>query len=223
MQDSRFDWRSAVLISAAGFISGLVTAALTYPSGNAGIKVLGSVFGIFIAVALLWCRVLRDPWRAILLPVATALALYLALFTAAFVEVILPSERFDMGNSPFPSPVALFAGGLVGAFLVMIAVSLLVPRGVPINPIALGVVCSSVCGGVLGVIGWALGPTLGIAVWSGLHSLGLTAPDETILNARGETSHMLSLFIVWQSGLAVIIALVLIYWGSRRAKNIGST
>ncbi len=64
-------------------------------------------------------------------------------------------------------------------------------------------------GGVLGIIGWELGPTFGMALWSAADTLHVTAPTETALNAVGETSHRYSLFMIWQVGMAFVLVVVL--------------
>jgi hypothetical protein len=64
-------------------------------------------------------------------------------------------------------------------------------------------------GGILGVIGWALGPSLGMAIWYGAHGLGLTAPDETSRNSLGQHSDVFALNVVWQTGMALVLAIML--------------
>lgn len=65
-------------------------------------------------------------------------------------------------------------------------------------------------GAVLGILGWVLGPFLGMAVWRVAFSLGLTAPGETFQGALyGETSHRYSLWVVWQAGIGFVAGLLL--------------
>jgi hypothetical protein len=58
-------------------------------------------------------------------------------------------------------------------------------------------------------------PFVGMAVWFVVHALGLTIPTETSQNAHGETSHMYSLWVVWQTGMGGLLGLLL-HSGMRR-------
>lgn len=97
---------------------------------------------------------------------------------------------------------------MLGAFLVLGAVSLLKSE-IGWRRRAFNCLCWAPVGGVLGIVGWALGPTLGMALWSVAHTMGFTPPDETFQNARGDTSHMYSLWVVWQTGVGFLLGLVL--------------
>jgi hypothetical protein len=50
---------------------------------------------------------------------------------------------------------------------------------------------------------------LGIAIWYGAHGLGLTAPDETSRNSLGQHSDVFALNVVWQTGMALVLAIML--------------
>jgi hypothetical protein len=197
------------LLTSAGLLSGLITAALVYPAGKIGWYVLGGVFGAIMALALAMCELLSGLWKAIVLPVATAASYYLSMYAAGFVELGINSGNFTMGQSPTVSPVSLFAGGVVGGFFVLSVISILIHPKVGLRTIAVKSIAWSLVGGVLGIIGWALGPTLGMAIWSGVRDVGLTAPTETFQNALGEPSHRDSLFVVWQTGMALVLAVLL--------------
>jgi hypothetical protein len=193
----------------AGLLSGLITAGLVYPAGRLGMSVPGGVFGVAMAITLSVCRVPLRPWRAILLAVAAAVAYYLSWCTAAIVEL-----GFSGGNSmgqPFDvSPVTMFVGGAVGGFVVLVVILRLVGPKVAIRTLAEKAVIGSLVAGSLGVIGWSLGPSLGMAIWSVLHGMSLTFPTETFQNAlEGQTSHGYSLFVVWQTGMALMLAVML--------------
>ena len=73
----------------------------------------------------------------------------------------------------------------------------------------------SLVGGVLAPIAWALGPSLGMGVWSALHSAGVISPTNTFSNALyGETgygppSRLYALFVVWQTGMGFALGMTL--------------
>jgi hypothetical protein len=196
-------------LSLAGLLSGLVTAGLVYPTGKLGWNVLGAPFGAVMAVALAMCGVLRGLWKAILLPVATAAAFYLSFMKAGIVEIKFPWQIWSTGELTPPEPVALFVGGFVGGFLVLGIILILIHAEVGIRTLALKMAIGSLVGGILGVIGWSLGPSLGMVIWSGVRDVGLTAPTESFQNALGESSHRDSLFVVWQTGMALLLAIML--------------
>jgi hypothetical protein len=205
-------------LSSAGLLSGLFFDGLVYPAekylGQLGYVVYG-LFGAILGVTLAGNGMLglRGIWKAFLLPVPVAVAYFFSYMVAFAVELGL-SHWGNSSEATTVSPVSLFAGGVAGGFVILAFVSILVhsilvnPGGGYRTPMVKSLTWSLV-GGVLGVIGWALGPSLGMAIWYAVHGLGLTAPDETFQNALGERSHEFSLFVVWQTGMALLLAIML--------------
>lgn len=155
------------------------------------------------------------------------LAFFIAL-AATFVAELL--SEFGSGafysmlnRSRPPEPLVysagLFVGGFVGAFVMLMALfHVMVPHAKHGRRVATAAYWS-LAGGALAVIGWKLGPSLGMGLWSGLHARGLTPPTETALNAAGRPSHELSLYLVWQTGMALVLGLALqALAASRQAK-----
>jgi hypothetical protein len=212
----RPNYKFMAIMCSAGLPSGLLTATLLYPAAKMGPYVLGGVFGAMMGLALAIGKMLPGVWKAALLPVPMAAAYFISVHAAGLAELGLGLGNFSTDQSAIVSPVALFAGGVVGGFIVLGFVSILVHSilvhpTVGIRTLAVKSLAWSLMGGTLGVIGWRLGPSLGMAIWSGVHSLGLTAPDETFQNALyGETSHQFSLFVVWQTGMALVMAIMLL-------------
>jgi hypothetical protein len=211
-----------VALTLAGLVSGLITCGLVWPAGRLGGYILGGVFGATMTVSLVLCGMLRAAWKALWLPLVAAAADYISIMVAGCVELglawmLLPMDR----PAPHESPVALFAGGLIGAFLVLGGILTLSHPEVGMRALAARALWWSVPGGALGVVGWALGPSLGMAIWSGVHAVGLTAPTETFENALSGTSRQYSLFVVWQTGMAFVIGLMLRrYKAQSRAKKL---
>jgi hypothetical protein len=209
------NFKFVALLSLTGLLSGLVTSALRYPSGLHGGYALGGVFGAFMGIALALSEMSWGVWKAVLLPVPTAIAYYISIMVAGVVEIYFPWKIWSTGELTPPEPVALFAGGFVGGFLVLGVVSMLI-QSIPVHPrvgietVVIKALAWSLMGGILGVIGWMLGPSLGMIIWSGIHGFGLTAPTETFQNALSETSHQFSLFVVWQTGMALVLSIMLL-------------
>ena len=209
-----------VLLSLTGLIAGLLTACLVYPVGRLSIihtrmawYLLGAPFGAAVAVSLASCRVFRGLqgfWKAILLLALSIAAYFLSYWVAALAELSIHRQGFVRGQTI--SSFALFAGGFVGGLLVLGGAFLLAyPRsGFGTGTTTLKVLLASVLCGILGIVGWTLGPYLGIHVWSMMHTLGLTPSTETFQNAlHGDISRQYSLFVVWQTCTAFLLGLIL--------------
>jgi hypothetical protein len=219
LNDQNRELPLSLLTSSAGLISSLIDVCLNYPIGSHAAQLSnrwgfgfiffpGVTFGLTVSSCLAFRGYLRRPWKAIGITAAFGLSYYLSIRVAGTIELYSPFGR--SGNEvALVSKSALFAGGLVGAFLVIGAVSVLLNSRIEWERRVLKDVYWSPVGGILGVLGWTLGPFLGMVIWSVVHPLGLTAPTETIQNARGETSHMYSLWIVWQTGIGLALGLVL--------------
>jgi len=205
------DWTLALLGASAGLVSALMTMCVRYPFGHYAasrggfvdfcqILVPGAVFGAVVSCCFAVLGYLRHVWRAIAIVLSLALSYCLSEWAAFGVELNSPflSDR-DRGNV---SGQALFVGGLVGAFSTLCVVSFLLSSEVSWRRRVAKALCWAPLGGFLGIAGWALGPFLGMAFWQVVHAVNLTAPTETFRNAQGETSHMYSLWAVWQTGTA---------------------
>jgi hypothetical protein len=221
------EWRArfkfVALLSLYGLLSGLITAALVFPFGRNGSGVLGGVFGAIMAVVLVGCGMLRALWKIILLPSVTAATFYFSFMLGGPLGVGL-SMRSTMSEAPTITPLAMFPGGVIGGFIVLAAITILVRPNVGFGTLAVKTVIGSLVGGILGVIGWSLGPSLGMEIWSGVHYLGLTAPAETFWVARdSDTIHAYSLFVVWQTGMALVLAITLLPSEQSPAKLVQTT
>jgi hypothetical protein len=177
----------------------------------------GAVFGAIIGIVLTLCGVLPKVNLAALFPAIAVGAYFASYVLAALLEmalkVALPGNS-NMGQSLDVSPVSIFAGGTPGGFLLfsftsILLQSVLVDANGGFRESWLKALAWSPVAGILGIIGWALGPTLGIAIWSAFDSLGLTPPAETVRNALGQTSDQFSLFLVWQAGVGFVLAIIL--------------
>jgi hypothetical protein len=202
------------LLSVAGLIAGLISAVLVYPVGGPQ-YIFGVPLGITLALSLAARGLLRGLvgfCKGISLVALSSVAYVVAWWIAAGL-----GPAFHGSND---YPVSMFAGGFAGGFLVLGGAFLLVYPSwewptienarEPSQTAAFKVLLSSVLCGILGIVGWDLGPYFGIYFWSVLHDLGLTPPTETFQNALyDEKTCYLSLFVVWQTGTAAALGFVL--------------
>src|SRR5579862_7831421 len=197
-----------IFLPLAGFLSGLLTVGLGNSFGKLGFYGIGSVFGAMMGIALAITKMLRGAWKATLLIVPAASAYVVSVVAAALVGMLNNFGNSSASRGTTNSPVALFAGGLVGGYLFLAVVfALVLYPAVDMRTIALKSLYWSPVAGILGVIGWGLGPSLGMTVWHVMQSVGLTDPEETAQNALlSDTSHSFSLFVVWQTGMGFIFA-----------------
>ncbi|MHB8527458.1 MAG: hypothetical protein ACYDD2_15070 [Candidatus Acidiferrales bacterium] len=220
--DSKRGYKLGLALLLAGSCSGVVAIGTAYFAGQSHLQLFpGIIFGVFIAV----CLALFEPrpkfWRAVRFVVVTSIAYFLSLLIAAVVQMrFLPLPPCSTGPCMSESLTAIFLGGMVGGFLILAEGIVLLHPQLGWRAIDLSVLPWSVFGGILGIIGWELGPTLGIALWSGAHALGLTAPTETALNATGETSHGFSLLFVWQGGMGLVLGIVLRRFDANPLKEV---
>lgn len=204
-------WRLTLLLALTGLLAALVSISLAYPLGRLHLDFLpGTLFGALVSGCLAYCRVLRNPYRIIGFAVASTLADYLSIMVAGEVE--LRSSIGEGASQEYAtiSKMALFAGGFVGAFVIVAAFLKLVGSKIAWKHLLLVALAGSAVGGVLGVIGWVLGPFLGMGLWRVAHSMGLTSPTETFQNALlGQTCRVYSLWIVWQTGVGLLLGFAL--------------
>jgi hypothetical protein len=175
--------------------------------GTLGWFILGTPLGVCLTVSLATCGILRGfngLCKAILIVVLSSLAYFVSVRVAVGLELAFPTP---LEYPPLHYPRSMFAGGFVGGFLMLGGIFVLVyptfrwptieNAQEPSRTVAFKVLLFSVLCGVVGIVGWGLGPYLGVLVWSVLHDLGLTSPTETFQYAlHGEPSHRFSLFVV---------------------------
>jgi len=211
------DWTLVLLMAFAGLMSALITMCTSYSLGHYAVsrgRLLdfsqmffpGAVFGAIISGCFVLCGYLRDLWKPLVISVVSSVS-YAASVWAAFA-VELYSPFLNNQERGWVSGQALFVGGLVGALSTLSAISLLLNSEFTWQRRIFNALCWTPAGGLLGIAGWALGPSLGMAFWQIVHSMNLTAPTETFRNAQGLTSHTYSLLAVWQAGMGFALGLV---------------
>jgi hypothetical protein len=101
----------------------------------------------------------------------------------------------------------LLVGGFVGAGILFLALCFFFPSRQSAMRLFLNFVIFVVSGSVLGIVGYALGPTLGAAVWYLLRFLHLGEPSQASeLQPSKGTVSFYSLYVIWQTGVAALVA-----------------
>lgn len=228
-EQGRINYPLLIVLLCAGLLSGLVTTRLLYPALQSAIELLllSTIFGFFLAACFGIFGVMRDIRGMAIFIGGSILAYSLAVATGSISGVLSQfgsAVFYSMLNrsrplEPLVYSADLFVGGFVGAFVILMVLFHVVVSEVQRRRRAATAAYWSLAGGALAVIGWKLGPSLGMALWSGLHARGVTPSTETALNAAGQPSHELSLYLVWQTGMALILGLALqTFAASRQAK-----
>jgi hypothetical protein len=195
---------SAVLLPLAGLLSALLSAGL----GNSIGVLAGGVFGAVMGIALVMTKMLEGAWKVTLLIVQIAIAYLFAYIAAILIQGFFINQILGVGAPSKTSPVAVFAGGVVGGFIVLAVFSTMAcyPE-VGIQTLIVKSLAWSPVAGVLAVVGWLLGSTLGMAVWYVFWTIGLTGRERS--SPYGDTSQLFSLFVIWQTGMGVVLSRML--------------
>jgi len=199
-----------VVLPLAGFLSGLLTISLPFPD-RVSSYCIGALFGVVIAACLWLSRGRRSIWKAIAFVIASIVAYQVAVDTTVATPSSLRIFGFHLAAEQGRTAAHMFfTGGLVGAFVVFAAALFLFFPAEKSWRVLAKALAWSTLGGVLGVAGWSLGSSVGKAFWFALHALHRTAPGEDLQAAIDhETPAFYSLFILWQTGAALILGILL--------------
>ena len=193
-------WRrhSLPLLALAGICSALVTVGLASSSSYLTRYFLapGLSFGLFIPLYFRLYARACSVWRFLAFLSASVAAFQASMCTAFVMRLLLPANL----NDPVTVP-SLFAGGVVGGFIVLMAASILFRRSER-RPAVLRVLAASLAAGVLGVAGWNAGRVLGLPP--------TPVRDFWRLNGPG----FFSLYGVWQTGTALLLGWLVIWEGA---------
>ncbi len=178
--------KSVLLLALAGLASALFTIATSTLANRAFGFYEGFIFGVAIAAYFVLHEGVRSAGRVVAF-VAASTAAYLASVEAAFKAFDhFPAHASTGSSGPdIPLPV-FFISGAVGAFIIFGAAFLLFgPRNVTWRSLSRIVLWSGI-GGFLGIVGWMLGSLL-----------------------KRPNAQFFPLFIIWQTGVALSLALLL--------------
>ncbi len=198
-------------ISLAGLLSALCTVFFT--AIGPGVYLAGFFFGAGVTLPLIRSKILNQRPAFYLLTVVIFAQLS-SVLAAFFVQshLTLPNAAtWSMGHTETLSPISLFVGGLVGGFLVFGEALYLLHRGIGWGPAVTKAFMLALVAGALGVIGWALGPSLGTVITRLCYAahLSATAPSPyDPLSGYREPAVEYSLYLVWQTGVGVILGML---------------
>jgi hypothetical protein len=209
---TRVRWRVArfvLLISLAGLVSGVISAAVCDDDFSSG---LGIPFGVIVAFCLAMTGVTRSILRLASLVALVSCTFVFSVFLAVILQ-IMAGKRL-VGSVDKNQLIALFIGGMLGGFIVIRGSRILCKADTTLTAMAWDAVWSIILG-ALSSIGWWLGPALGMLVWRYLHAVGLTSATNTFSKAlSGETgygppSRLYALFVVWQTAMGFALGMTL--------------
>lgn len=198
------NFRFLLTICGAGLTSGIVDVAFgQLPGGMPVFVLLGGLFGAVVACSLAINGMLGEIWKAACLVALTMAARYISFIVAAEAEMHVWGN-WSMASSPTVSPYSLFVGGFAGGCMVLTGTLLLIRPGIGLRAVARRALYWSLLGGVLGVVGWALGPSLGTLLvpqdYSSQYAQKATPFENT-------PEHSYALSVVWQTGMAFALGM----------------
>jgi hypothetical protein len=198
-------------LALAGLASGVLSIISSEPLSNIPrlqelrllMYVPGAIFGVFISAYYAIFGRIRS-WARLLAFVAASVAAYfLALVLSVYTVVSFRPLGWSRESAFY---VAMFLGGLVGAFVILAAAQLLLSTRRKWKAILNRALLWSLAGGLLGVLGFALGGSLGKLLWLVLHAMHLTLTDADVEGAvRTQTVNVFSLFVLWQACMAPLL------------------
>ena len=188
----------AAILTAAGLLSGIITICSFHFFGGMGNDYFsGGFFGAVLAGFLWLFRGLRSLWKVFLL-LATSIAAYWVASLLAWP--IMPRIQ-GIPNFEY------FVAGAIGAFLVLAATLFITfpeQKGRRIFALA---AFFAIGGGLLGMVGWALGSSLGNGIKLILAHLDLST---SIAFSSDIDVNLYSVHLIWQAGMGLLFGIL--FW-----------
>jgi len=183
MDESQNFFLSLAGFALAGLLSGLLDKVydkLPFLKDWGFFLFLGAMFGLAIVLCFWIFFGLRSIWKTLTFIALSAAACFLSVFAAGFTydSTLGVSWLRDQAGHMVMGHV-FFAGGFAGAFIILATALFLLPPKLNVGWVFIKAACWSLLGGLLGIIGHAVGD-----LW---------------------------LTLVWQTGMAVILALMLLF------------
>jgi hypothetical protein len=197
-------FRMMLILGFAELFSALLFICVPPIQASIGLLLPGALFGATLSVCLWLTKISHVFWKMLAVTAATSIALPVSVLVGLGGEYGSPFVTVHKFSEE--SNTALFAGGTSGAFLVIAAVLLLVNSKAPRTRVLINALCWSPVGGVLAIVGWNLGPWLGMTLWSLRHELNLTLPGDRFEYALGQgRAGIESMLLVWQTGMGLLL------------------
>lgn len=175
-----------------GLFSGLLTCVLPGVLDVLGLNpdaFIGAIFGAVISAHFWRFRNVRSGWRVLGFVAISAAAYPIAVNATINTPVHLASLNFS-GNGPGDIDSSQFlTGGILGAAILFVGFFFFLAPVTHWPRFLAKAFCFTVIGGFLGVFGWALGGFLS--------------------QNHGYNWNFVSLYLVWQTGIALLLGLLL--------------
>lgn len=170
---------------------------------------LGGVFGLFLAAYLWLFRAQRSMYRALTLILMSAAAYFAAVYVGGLAEKNWPPIHIPLlGIDPAEARI-MVAGGLAGALVLFPAFNLVFCSSTTWDKFAVKLVLATLTSAALGLLGWALWPSVGRGVWFFLRTVHLGEPSQaTLRSAPQDTAEFYSLYVIWQCGFSCLLAIL---------------
>lgn len=191
----RGNFSSWVLLALFGITSALLSLATPELKGWFSPYFIGTVYGAALVLYFAFCRGVYS-LKGILLIASSAVAYPVAFFGSLWVtdRLRIPASVSQQGEA---APSLIFAGGVLGGLILLPAAILLYKPRSQSWAAALGRIVAGIpLSGIVGVLAWELGPTLGKLTWTLLPTAPYPQP---------ESHQMDSLFMIWQPVMAIFI------------------
>ncbi len=176
-----------IYLALLGAVSGLLCRPFDALPSPLEMLWIGGIFGIALASYLILHKGFRDPAKIAKLIVASVLSFFFAVLCSLWLP------RLPLGGDLSMAAT----GGLIGGFLIVGSVIKLFPSSGR-NDLAMVFAGSSISG-LLGIVGWQLGPSLGKMLWT-------IRPNHPLPGTDSFNSY--SLYPIWQTGMALFIGFV---------------
>jgi hypothetical protein len=209
--------RNPVVLVSAGTFAGLLAGVLTIVLPLLTLRVddlfylntafgvfIGNIFGLVISVYAWVVLRQRSVMRAVGFVLSCTAAYVLAFFSTLFLGAGHLSQRGGGAVADSPAWV-FFVGGAIGAVVVLVAALLLYSNEHGAAQMVSLVAGGSLVGGILGVVGWAFGPSV-----LGRSMLSLIDPGSPSLRpyANQDVFYEFSLYLVWQTGMGAVLGVL---------------
>lgn len=198
-----------------GFVAAILTIVLPFYVERWGVplitalfgmlfwgEIFGAVIAVFLCIFLPSRSLVKAIWAIVASTFAYLVAWYTTVYSSMFGGMMKPHEP-SSGTLENTSVFAFLIGGTVGAFALLFPLFLVFSRTRTARRAFLDSSIWSVAGGVLGAIGWALGPSLGKVAASMLGYHGTSNPGEL-----SDQAYYDSIFLVWQTGMGLVLGLL---------------
>jgi hypothetical protein len=188
---------SWVILAMLGVTSSIVSMVM--PSEQMGaMPIVGGIFGIALAAYFMLYAGIDIFARAIFVPIVSAV-IYPCAYFGSMLALKLPLPTF--GSSEDETIATLvFVGGVIGGFLLLLTVLwCLKTPSLTVRGMLGRAAAGSLFSGLLGVVGWILGDSLGRELWKLLP----TSPFPSV-----HSFNFCSLYFIWQPAMAVFIGIL---------------